>query len=269
MLQKTYSIYSDDLNDAQLFVEAGKNHIACWCKKSDDTTIRAFEFFQCDDYTPENFETLVDNTRLYSRLLTMPVKQNIFFWNTNEVLCLPPGNDSDDFLKNNFDMMLGNKPEATISSAPTKYCLVAWRIETRQQNIAQQCFQGATFTHQYVPLLNSLQSTDKNIYLFFYPYYFTLILLKEGKLQFAQTRKYSTPEDVLYFVLNVCEQYDIEKNVNTFCGGFIEERSQLYETLYQYLEGLQLIQPDESLFASAEFKEYAPHYFAPYVNYIV
>jgi hypothetical protein len=269
MLQKTYSIYADDLNDVQLFIEAGKNHIACWCKKQNEHKLKAFEFFQCDDYAAENFEDLIDNTRLYSRLLTMPVNNTRFFWNTDETLCLPL-QKSDDFLKENFELILGDSLNKKIFSSTTNKCTVAWRIENRQQQIAQESFRGAIFDHQYTSLFSSPQFIDKTgMHLLFYPHYFTLIVIKDEKLQFAQTRKYNSPEDVLYFVLNVFEQYNIEKNTTVFCGGFINEQSKLYEALFQYIEGFQLMNADENLFDTAEFKNYSPHYFAPYINYVV
>ena len=268
MLQKTYSIYSDDLNDVQLFVEAGKNHIACWCRKQSDDKLRAFEFFQCDDYTAENFEELVDNIRLYSRLLTMPVITTHFFWNTDEVLCLPKEKNDPAFLKDNFQLVMGDSPDTEIFSVATGDCLVAWRLGDQQQNKAQECFRGTDFTHEYNPLLSSLKNRTA-VYLFFYPHYFTLVAFKENKLQFTQTRHYTSAEEVLYFILNVQRQYKIDKNTAIFCGGFIEEKSKLYDTLYQYLESLQLMHVNEDCFASDEFKEYASHYFIPYINYVV
>lgn len=269
MLQKTYSIYSEDLADVQLFVEAGKNHIACWCKKDNDAKLKAFEFFQCDDYTAENFEALIDNVRLYSRLLTMPVNTTNFYWNTDETLCLPGAKNNEDFIKANFELMFGETYRKQIFSVPTDECLVAWSIEHNQQNVAQESFRGAVFTHQYKPLFASLQAKEDAMHLFFYPYYFTLIVMKDGKLLFAQTRKYSIAADVLYFVLNTCKQYNIDKNIPVLCGGFIDENSKLYETLFQYLEGLQLTNIEESLFEGDEFKEYSSHYFMPYINYVV
>ncbi|MEP6467415.1 MAG: DUF3822 family protein [Parafilimonas sp.] len=270
MLQKTYSIYSDDLNDVQLFIEAGKNHIACWCKKSGEAVLRAFEFFQCDDYTAENFETLIDNTRLYSRLLTMPVENTHFFWNTTDVVCVPNEKDDAAFLKANFDLMFGNADNAKIFSTPANDCLIAWRIDDKQQNIAQQSFRGASFSNHYVPLLSSLTSENSNaVYLFFYPHYFTIVVFKQSKLQFIQTVKYVSTDDVLYVVLNVYKQYAIEKNIPVFYGGFVAEKSKLYDTLYQYLEAFQALKVDENLFASEGFNAYPSYYFLPYINYVV
>lgn len=270
MLQKIYSIYSDDLDDAQLLIEVGKNYIACWCKKTGDNKLKAFEFFSCDDYTAENLQELINNARLHSRLLTMPVNSTRFYWNTDEVLCLPPEKNDADFLKANFELMFGDSVDKKIFSAATDQCLLAWQIENEQEQIIQNCFQGAVFSHQYVQLLSSLKPTAENaFYLFFYPNFFTLLAFKNNKLQLAQTRKFSIPEDVLYFILNVCRQYNIEENVAIFCGGFINEKSKLYEILYQYLEGFTLMPADETIFAAEEFKEFPAHYFMPYINYVV
>ena len=110
---------------------------------------------------------------------------------------------------------------------------------------------------------------DNIVQLFFYPNYFSIVVYKEGKLQFFQTKYYNNPEDVLYAVLNIFQQYEIEKNTEIITGGFIDEHSKLYELLYQYLEGLVLGAVDETLFISPEFKDYPAHYFLPYTNYLL
>ncbi|MFT4154066.1 DUF3822 family protein [Parafilimonas sp.] len=270
MLQKTYSIYSEDLNDVQLFIEAGMRHIACWCKKRADNILRAFEFFQYNDLSSLDFEELIDNARLRSRLLAMPVTGTIFFWNTDEALCIPNGKNEAAFLQQNFELLRGSLPSSALFSAQAGPCTVAWRIEADKQEIAAKCFTGATFTHNFTALLALLKHTEETrIYLFFYPRYFTICLFREGRLNYLNTVEYTTPEDVLYFVLNVCRQYAVADTVAIQCGGFINNASKLYETLYQYLEGFQLMQVDETLFAGDEFKEYPGHYFVPYINYIV
>lgn len=269
MLQKTYSIYSDDLHDVQLIVEAGKNHIACWCKKENENSILAFEFFLCDAYHAENFEQLIDQAKLHSRLLTMPVLNIHFYWNNTEALCLPNENTDADFLEANFNLIFGESNKSKVFFTNTEHCLVAWRVEDKLWQAAQKCFGEAVYSHQFAALLSALHPVATCLYLLFYPHYFAVVAFKESKLQFIQNVNYNTPEDVLYFVLNVCKQYGIENKTGILCGGFVEEKSKLYEMLYQYLEGLELIKPDETKLGADEFKQYAPHYFVPYINYPV
>jgi len=270
MLQKTYSIYSDDLNDVRLFVETGKNHIACWCKKSGDDILRAFEFFQYDTNATQSFKELFDNAKLYSRLLTMPLASTVFLWNTDEVICVPKDKNDVVFLQQNFELLKGSLPGTTIFSREADICTVAWRVEDSKQQIADQYFPRASFIHQFIALIPAMKlAGESGIHLFFYPHYFTLCLFKNNRLHYLNTVEYATPEDVLYFVLNVFKQCEVEKNIAVHCGGFIDENSKLYETLYQYLEGFQLLKADERQLASDEFKEYALHYFTPYINYVV
>src|SRR5947209_9420985 len=108
MLQKTFSYYSDDIEDVDLFVEAGKNHIACWCKKNSKNDLKAFEFFFCNDYTETGFAELITEARLHSRLLSIQSNKIKFFWNTDEVLCLPSLQMDDAITEAHFELMFGN-----------------------------------------------------------------------------------------------------------------------------------------------------------------
>jgi hypothetical protein len=269
MLQKTFSYYSDDLEDVYLFVEAGKNHIACWCKKKNDKQLKAFEFFLCDDYTETTFAALIKEVKLRSRLLSIRSNKTNFFWNTDEVLCLPPSSQDDAIVNAHFELMFGNSNSTKIFSAAAHDCLVAWRLKHQQQLAAEELFRKAVFVHHYVPLFDHAKTDNAICYLFFYPNYFSVVAYNAGFLQLAQTRKYKTPEDVLYFVLNVFEQYAIAKDTDVMCAGFIDERSKLYDLLYQYLGNLKLMNVDEAIFNDKAFSEYAQHYFLPYINYNV
>lgn len=269
MLQKNYSIYSEDLSDVQLYIEAGKNHIACWCRKENDVRLKAFELFQSGGYSASEFEKLIDSARLHSRLLTMPVNKTFFSWNTNETLCIPASTSDDGFLQSNFQLMFGDAAGKKIESTLVNDFVVAWRLDDNLQRVAEESFRGASFSHQYVSLLRAAGTDKKDgIHIFFYPSYFTLFAFRDDKMLLAQTKKYNLPEDVLYSVLNTCEQYAIEKTTPVYCGGFIDAQSKLYDTLYQYLEGLQLVNVDEKMLEMESFKNYAPHYFAPYINYV-
>lgn len=269
MLQKTFSYYSDDLEDLDLFVEAGKNHIACWCKKKNHKQLKAFEFFLCDDYTESTFAALVKEVQLHSRLLSVRSNKTNFFWNTDEVLCLPPSTQDDAIVKAHFELMFGNSNNTKIFSAATHDCLVAWRLKRQQQDAAETLFKKVNFYHHYIPLFEQPKTDNAICYLFFYPNYFSLVVYNAGLLQLAQTRKYKAPEDVLYFVLNVFEQYAIAQDTEVVCAGFIDERSKLYELLFAYLENLKLMNTDKATYSDNTASDHAPHYFLPYINYVV
>ena len=273
MLQKTYSIYSENCENGRLFIEAGKTHFACWCKDHDEKKLTAFEFFQCDSYTAASFDDMINAAKLHSKLLTTSFKTPNFILNTDEAICMPGnrGYADENFIKQNFDLLFGPCTNSNIFSEEYGEYLFASRRNNELQSSVQSSFPDVQFHSQYACLLPSLIENGNAdiVYLFFYPYYFSLIAFKQGRLQLLQTKAYNAAEDVLYFVLNVFKQYNISRETEIFTGGFIDEQSKLYQTLYQYLEGLRPAQVDETLFASDEFKDYSSHYFLPYANYVL
>lgn len=273
MLQKTYGIYSGNTDDCQLIIEAGKNHLACWCTKNNENKLLDFEFFLCDTQAEPCFNDVLNEAKSQSKLLNTTAPGAKFIWNTNEVICVP--NEvagKDQFAWQNFDLLFGAS-NGEIFSEPYKQYLITTRIERDLQDGLQHYFPGATFHTQYGSVLAGLDHKyvdggDKS-YLYFYPNYFAFIVFKDGRLQLIQTKAYNTPEDVLYFILSVFKQYEIAVSTEVLTGGFIEERSKLYETLYLYLAGLKLEQVDETQLDSEGFKEYSSHYFLPYANYLL
>lgn len=267
MLQKTYSIYSDDLTNQHLYIEIGKNHLACWCRKAEEKKFTALEFFQCEDYDASTFENLINEVKLHSKLLTLDVTDTTLIWFTEENLIIPAGFNTDDkFIKNNFSLMYGYGDSGKVISRNYEDYSIITNIENYLYNAAHNVFAKADF--QPAGYINK-NAKANSVELFFYPCYFSVIVYKDDALQFFQTKYYKQPEDVLYFVLNIFHQYKIEPDIKILTGGFIDEHSKLFETLYQYLEGLELGSVDETLFVSTEFREYPSHYFLPYANYLL
>lgn len=267
MLQKTYSIYSDDLINQHLYIEVGKNHLACWMQKAAEKKFAAFEFFQCADYDGSTFENLINEARLYSKLLTLDVSDITLKWHSEKNLIIPAAINGDDkFIKDNFSLLYGvDESDKILARNYTDYFIVT-SVDKYLYNAAHNVFPKANFQPAY-PVKNKLPAGSAE--LFFYPYVFSFVMYADNGLQFFQTKSYRYPEDVLYFILNVFHQYNIAKNTTVLTGGFVDKHSALFETLYQYLEGLELGSIDEALFASPEYKEYPPHYFLPYINYLL
>ncbi len=266
MLQKTYSVYSDDLNNQQLFIEIGKNHLACWVKKPEEKSFTAFEFFQCEDYNASDFENIINQVKLYSKLLALDVSATTLIWISDKKLIIPAAFNADEnFIKDNFVLIYGSGDGDKFLTRNYENYLIITNIEKYLYNAAKNVFPKAEFQ----PACQIIKITENSIQLFFYPNYFSVIVYKKSVLQFFQTKYYNNSEDILYTVLNIIQQYELEKNIEIIIGGFINEDSKLFELLYQYFEGLKLGSVDEGFFISPEFKDYPAHYFLPYVNYLL
>lgn len=68
-----------------------------------------------------------------------------------------------------------------------------------------------------------------------------LTVEKNGRWLLLQSYSYHTPEDVLYYILNAMEQLGLSQEETTvYVQGMIDQRSALYDVLYNYILNLQL-----------------------------
>jgi Protein of unknown function (DUF3822) len=73
---------------------------------------------------------------------------------------------------------------------------------------------------------------------------FVVIAGKGSRFLLAQTYSYTTPEDVLYYLLKICQQFSLSQNeVAVQLSGFIDRQSSLYKELYQYFVNISFREP--------------------------
>ena len=90
---------------------------------------------------------------------------------------------------------------------------------------------------------------------------FTVLVKSNNQIILAQTFSYSTPDDVLYYLLKVCQQFGLEQQlVQIELSGLIDQFSALYKELYQYFLHVQLREAEWSVPASAN-SESPAHFF--------
>lgn len=62
-----------------------------------------------------------------------------------------------------------------------------------------------------------------------------IMATRNGKLLSAQTFEYSTPEDVLFYLLRICRQFSLSQDdLQLSISGLVDKHSALYKELYQY-----------------------------------
>jgi Protein of unknown function (DUF3822) len=87
---------------------------------------------------------------------------------------------------------------------------------------------------------------------------FRVLLLKNNRLQFFQSFPYSSPADVLYYLLSVCEaQLVAPTEVEVVLTGLLEKDSALFRELWQYFTHVEC---RESVFEAVDFP-YPAHFF--------
>jgi Protein of unknown function (DUF3822) len=122
-----------------------------------------------------------------------------------------------------------------------------------------QKFPAAKFCNQFTLQLKNINAGEQtgSIWVDFRQKTFTVAIAKHSRLLLAQTFEYTTPEDVLFYLLKACQQFSLlQQEAQVQLSGLIDKNSALFKELYQYFIQLN--------FREASWKsdnEYPSHFF--------
>ena len=272
MLQKTFSIYADNLDDCRLFIEAGSHHIACWCKDAETGAAKAFEFFQFDEGPGNGIDNILKEVRLHSRLMDLPLTPDAVIWDTEEVLYIPAVFYKEQLAPEYLSMMFGEAETNEVLAQQSGDYVILSRQQAAYITTFKAHFAVTTFSHKFFGLLQQYmkdaeQAGANQLHVIFYPSHFILTALKDKKLQVMRSINYSTAEDALYSIIHICNEYGMPLNTTAItASGLIDTSSNLYNTLYSYLETFTLQKSESVVFGAEGFAEYPAHFFLPFIQ---
>ena len=136
-----------------------------------------------------------------------------------------------------------------------------YRMPAAIHQVISNQFPLAVFTHQYSFLLKQQFTNADLLKVIFYRDTFIAALIKAGELQIIQTYPYKAGTDVVYHLLNICQQFKII-NVPVRIGGMIETDADLHKEISHYFKNVSFDElPAEYEFTNG-LKELPPHYFS-------
>jgi len=280
MLQKTISIYSErtsssPLNNRNLVVEIGKQHIACLVKEEKDGSVIALEYFQQDEPVADWQEALHE-LRLHSMLLDKVYAKTQVYYNVAEAVQVPSHKFNEDTAAMYLELSYGPAVNRVIKydklhSAESLYNV--YRVDASLAEMVNRAFISIEEQHSYTSLLTHLLATQapaigNTFTIQFYPGYFVVAALRNNKLQLVQAYDYVQGEDVLYHLMNIAHQLEIDTtDVLVNVGGAIED-AQLHTSLkntfprlqFQLNTQVKLLQDDDAIPA---------YYLTPFLNLAV
>lgn len=116
-----------------------------------------------------------------------------------------------------------------------------YRLPASLQSAASWKFLSGKFWNIYsVYLKNHPADYNESLFVDFKTDEFTVLAFKENKLQLAKTFSYSTPEDVLYYLLKITRQMGLsQQTVKLSLSGLVEKDSAIYSELYKYFINIE------------------------------
>lgn len=264
MVQKRYSLYSDaEILDQQLAVEIGTDHLVLVA--GNHNKIAGIEFYELDGVS---LDQAIPEIRFSGYLLSHHYSETRVFFQLPESVLVPVGYFNSGIAPSFIDLVFGPRPgyRVNVESINTSPGVVnVYRSDPAWQETIGQHFRAVTRRHLYSHLAENLHvTTSPQVHLRFYKNEFVIAASGNGQLLLLRSFPYNADADVLYHLLNTCNQLGLAiGSVQVTIGGFIEADSPLSRLLAAHFPGMEF-ETGASLPAGEE--DYPPHYFTPFTR---
>jgi hypothetical protein len=265
-----FSIKAHEVTDpAQsiLLIEAGDRYCCLGSMSVAGKELKRLDYFTTDDKDEEN---------LPGKILQMYGAWNERFhkvvvgYSFSEKLLIPDALYKYEQAATLLNATFGPGVHTTIIAEPVANLQLhtIFRMPTAMYEWMANKFNNALCSHTFSLLLKKEIDTHKDLLrVDFKNETFSVVVFKDGQLQLAENRDYISPEDVLYYLLKITQQFSLsQQDVRLVLSGLIEEESTLYRELYKYFIHLEFENIPEGIKPDEVFFEHPTHYFSSLLN---
>ncbi len=262
-MKQAYTIGEEallDTDEKQLAVRVGNRHFGYAVTDSTGEKLYRLAWYTGEDMLKERVATLIAS----APLLKQSFKKVNVAYDFAKSLFIPlgEGREQDDLilLRTLFGAAAGK--ETAIREVVTGWDihnLYATPVDIH--HALQLVFPANNYWHGYTVNARGMNvANEAALYVEVREEEFVLIVLKDRQLLLAQTYTYSTPADILYFLLQACQQFSLsQQSVKLVLSGLVTQESALFKELYQYFIDVCFREADW-VFPS-EQSSYPPHFF--------
>ena len=218
-----------------LSLRIGKQHFAFAIANKSGLELYQLGYFSIEEWNEKYWQGITDSN---------PVLNNAFYevlvaFDFSESLLIP----SKIFKTEEAGVLLNasygvNNLSTVISESITRWQLYnIFAVPTEVKDWINRKFPTARFWHQYsLDVRNSIGVTEEGrLQVDFRKTEFVVIAANRNNILLTQTFDYTTPEDVLFYLLKTCKQFSLSRErVELQLSGLVDKQSSLYKELYQY-----------------------------------
>jgi hypothetical protein len=278
MTQKRFSYFSKIYPPVSfsggddLFLEIGINQVVVMVKHKTSRQVEAFEFFQLDGKM--QWEKDLAHIKTMSELLNRKFAGTFIYFQIPEALVIPEQHFSQAAAHDFLEQIYGESITTQTFSeklTPTLHMVVVYRLHNKLAEWLNGQFIGAETHHTYTQLLNTAMAKsladNPFVQIQFFEKNLSLMVFKNKKLQLIQTFNYAEQEDVLYYLLSIAQQFELDPTISQLevCG----ELDKLSLIAQQFPKLFRSVHWDTSkpngIFGSL-MTDFPSHYFTPYFN---
>jgi hypothetical protein len=268
-MNTTFKIpYNNSEAPAHIIVEIGASNIAIFCYSTYPFTANGFYYYSI---TENDSNTAIANELkaiLESEKLTAITTDDVhIFYNYAESTLIPTSYFKQEEINNIANLMFGNKSNCINmhENISTHRIENIFAVPMEIKNTMDIIFPSSKSMHSLSKSIQSVNGTK--IYNTVYDKEIRLVLFKENIFTLASYFEYTTPEDVCYHMLNVCERFAVStSDVEVILNGMIDTNSNLYKEIYKFFMQISIEDLPEKVMLADGFEEIASHYFSPLVK---
>ncbi|HLF45638.1 MAG TPA: DUF3822 family protein [Chitinophagaceae bacterium] len=187
-------------------------------------------------------------------------------YNPAASMLVPANYFKKDEIQSQLDCLFGqNFQTVTITEQIPEWNLYnITRISASLHHAINQHFvSGKSLTTNYVLLKNISGEKQSYILIDFRTDEFTVLIFVSNQIQLLKAFSYSSPEDVLFYLLKVCQQNGLsQREVKVMMAGLVEKDSAIFRELYKYFIHLEFEELPSGISLAEELNVCPRHYFS-------
>jgi hypothetical protein len=143
---------------------------------------------------------------------------------------------------------------------------IIYAVPKSVETVLNYVFAADIVTHQYalLPNIRQFNAEENVLYTIFQQDIVCVMLIKKGQIQIMQQYNYKTPEDVAYYLLQICKSFEVLINeVTLSLSGLIDKDSVLFQEIFKYFLHIQFeTLPEDFVYSQDFITNYPAHYFS-------
>jgi hypothetical protein len=270
------ALAQDELLNSLLLIEVSEKLVSYVMYHKDQKQLLGLRQYHLDISAERPTAQALSEIIANDALLQQNWKEAVIVYNFPDSSLLPEKYFDLGMNKSITELLFGNAFKGLILSEkiPAWDVYNIYRIQREIHGVLQQKFLGGRYWHYYSMLLSAIDKQNEmpsySLQCIFYPEKFVVAFFKGKQLQLLQTYQYETPEDVSYFLLKICSQFDAEQeNLKLIVAGLIEQQSALFTELLKYFQNIECDRIPETVQTKGLLQNFPEHYFSPILKMAV
>lgn len=243
----------------RLSLRIGENHVGFAVTDCDTNELCHLAWFTGETVTADTLETLLQS----HATLTAGHKQVTVCYDYPQSLIIPlnlyKDTDARAMLETTHGIM--EHDELLSDRIPAWQVVNTYAVGREIRQWVSSSFRNASQVHQYSVSIRNVAAAEEEGYLLvdFRSDDFTVIVLRNNELMLAQSFPYSSPSDVVYYLLKAAAQFGLQpETARLLVSGMVDRQSILYRELYQYFVNIGF---REAAWKQPEDERYPSHFF--------